>query len=54
MAMYTIRRLLMLIPILLGVTEQCSQNPSLQTVAANHQVACWEREKTEGVWGSVQ
>jgi oligopeptide transport system ATP-binding protein len=37
------------------VTERCQQeNPSLETVGLNHQVACWESDQTEGVWSSVR
>jgi oligopeptide transport system ATP-binding protein len=37
------------------VTERCRQeNPTLEMVDHKHQVACWERDKTEGVWGGVQ
>ncbi len=37
------------------VTERCRhENPTLEMVSHKHQVACWERDKTEGVWGGVQ
>jgi len=37
------------------VTERCVQeNPTLTTVSHRHQVACWEKDKTEGVWQSVR
>jgi len=37
------------------VTEQCrEENPTLEQVNPGHQVACWEKDKTEGVWSSVQ
>ena len=37
------------------VTERCRhENPTLEMVGHKHQVACWERDKTEGVWGGVQ
>jgi oligopeptide transport system ATP-binding protein len=37
------------------IVERCRQeNPSLETVSLNHHVACWERDKTEGVWSSVR
>jgi len=37
------------------VVERCRQeNPALVTVGPNHQVACWEKDKTEGVWSSVR
>ncbi len=36
-------------------TERCVQeNPSLETVGLSHSVACWEKDKTEGVWESVR
>jgi len=36
-------------------TERCLQeNPHLEQVGVDHQVACWEKDKTEGVWSSVQ
>jgi oligopeptide transport system ATP-binding protein len=36
-------------------TERClEENPSLEEVGTDHRVACWENEKTEGVWSSVQ
>ncbi len=32
-------------------TERCTQeNPALETVAAYHPVACWEKDQTQGVW----
>ena len=32
-------------------SERCMQeNPALETVEAYHTVACWEKEKTQGVW----
>jgi len=37
------------------VKERCKQeNPVLENVDPNHQVACWEKDKTEGVWASVR
>jgi oligopeptide transport system ATP-binding protein len=37
------------------VTERCQQeNPSLETVAPKHTVACWEKDRTQGVWTSVR
>jgi oligopeptide transport system ATP-binding protein len=36
-------------------TERCTQeNPILEQVGRGHQVACWEKDKTEGVWASVR
>ena len=36
-------------------TERCLQeNPHLEQVGVEHRVACWENDKTEGVWSSVQ
>jgi oligopeptide transport system ATP-binding protein len=36
-------------------TERCLQeNPHLEQVGVDHRVACWENDKTEGVWSSVQ
>ncbi len=36
-------------------TERClEENPVLESVGRDHSVACWENEKTEGVWASVQ
>ncbi len=36
-------------------TERCLQeNPHLEQVGVDHQVACWEKDKTEGGWSSVQ
>jgi oligopeptide transport system ATP-binding protein len=36
------------------VTERCKQeNPALENVTVDHQVACWENEQTEGVWKGV-
>jgi len=36
-------------------TERCLQeNPHLEQVGVDHRVACWENDKTEGVWASVQ
>jgi oligopeptide transport system ATP-binding protein len=36
------------------VTERCKQeNPALENVTVDHQVACWEKEQTEGVWKGV-
>jgi oligopeptide transport system ATP-binding protein len=33
------------------VSDRCRQeNPSLETVGPSHKVACWENEKTKGVW----
>jgi oligopeptide transport system ATP-binding protein len=35
--------------------ERCTQeNPPLESVGPNHSVACWENDKTEGVWSSVR
>jgi oligopeptide transport system ATP-binding protein len=35
--------------------ERCTQeNPTLEKVAPDHEVACWEKEKTEGVWSRVR
>ena len=37
------------------VTDRCKEeNPNLETVAPEHRVACWEKDKTEGVWASVR
>ncbi len=37
------------------LAEQCrEENPILETVGHNHYVACWERDKTEGVWTGVR
>ena len=37
------------------VTERCRhENPTLEMVGHKQQMACWERDKTEGVWGGVQ
>jgi oligopeptide transport system ATP-binding protein len=37
------------------VTERCIQeNPSLETVTLKHTVACWEKDRTQGVWTSVR
>jgi len=37
------------------VTERCKQeNPALENVDPSHQVACWEKDKTEGVWAGVR
>jgi oligopeptide transport system ATP-binding protein len=34
-------------------TQQCwEENPTLEPVGPLHRVACWERDKTEGVWSS--
>ena len=36
-------------------TERCTQeNPTLEQVSREHLVACWEKDKTEGVWASVR
>jgi oligopeptide transport system ATP-binding protein len=36
-------------------TERCTQeNPTLEQVTHEHMVACWEKDKTEGVWASVR
>lgn len=36
-------------------TEQCTQeNPGLEQVGHDHTVACWEKDKTEGVWTSAR
>jgi oligopeptide transport system ATP-binding protein len=36
-------------------TERCLQeNPHLEQVGVDHRVACWENDKTKGVWSSVQ
>jgi oligopeptide transport system ATP-binding protein len=35
--------------------ERCRQEtPSLETVGQRHRVACWEKDKTEGVWSGVR
>jgi oligopeptide transport system ATP-binding protein len=35
--------------------ERCAQeNPALEQVGPNHRVACWEKDRTEGVWSSVR
>jgi len=35
--------------------ERCKlENPKLGLVAPNHTVACWEKDKTEGVWTGVR
>jgi oligopeptide/dipeptide ABC transporter ATP-binding protein len=35
-------------------TDQCiEENPSLEKVGHRHEVACWENDKTEGVWTGV-
>jgi oligopeptide transport system ATP-binding protein len=37
------------------VMDRCKQeNPVLENVDPNHQVACWEKDKTEGVWAGVR
>jgi oligopeptide transport system ATP-binding protein len=37
------------------VADRClEENPGLETVAPEHQVACWENDKTEGVWAGVR
>jgi oligopeptide transport system ATP-binding protein len=37
------------------VTERCQQeNPPLEAVGHRHKVACWEKDKTEGVWSGVR
>jgi len=37
------------------VTDRCTEeNPGLETVAPEHRVACWEKDRTEGVWASVR
>jgi oligopeptide transport system ATP-binding protein len=37
------------------VVERCwHENPTLENVAIGHQVACWEKDKTEGVWHGVR
>ncbi len=37
------------------VIEHCKQeNPTLETIGYSHLVACWQRDKTEGVWTSVR
>jgi oligopeptide transport system ATP-binding protein len=36
------------------VVERCKQeNPALEQVSPEHQVACWETGRTEGVWKGV-
>ncbi|MCB9430497.1 MAG: ABC transporter ATP-binding protein [Ardenticatenaceae bacterium] len=36
-------------------TQRClDENPVLETIGRNHQVACWEKEATKGVWTYVQ
>jgi oligopeptide transport system ATP-binding protein len=36
-------------------TERClEQNPALEKVGPAHRVACWEHDRTEGVWNSVR
>jgi len=36
------------------MTARClDENPALESVAAGHQVACWERGRMEGVWDGV-
>jgi oligopeptide transport system ATP-binding protein len=36
------------------VVERCKEeNPVLQDIGPHHTVACWEKDKTEGVWKSV-
>jgi len=36
-------------------TERCQQeNPTLEEVAPRHQVACWEKDRTEGAWQGVR
>ncbi len=36
------------------VVERCTQeNPTLEKVGVEHRVACWENDKTEGVWKGV-
>lgn len=30
------------------------ENPALKTISGSHQVACWEYERTEGVWNGVR
>jgi len=35
-------------------SDRCRQaNPSLETIGPSHKVACWENEKTKGVWTNV-
>jgi oligopeptide transport system ATP-binding protein len=37
------------------VQERCTQeNPTLEAVGPEHRVACWESDKTEGVWSRVR
>jgi oligopeptide transport system ATP-binding protein len=37
------------------VVERCKhENPVLERIGPNHMVACWEKDKTEGVWKGVQ
>ena len=37
------------------ITEKCKlENPSLETVSHQHRVACWEKDKTMGVWAGVK
>jgi oligopeptide transport system ATP-binding protein len=37
------------------VTERCiEENPTLEKVNPRHEVACWEKDKTEGVWSGVR
>lgn len=34
-------------------TQRCRrENPILETISPNHNVACWEKDRTEGVWSS--
>jgi oligopeptide transport system ATP-binding protein len=36
------------------VVDRCrEENPTLELVSPRHQVACWENDKTEGVWKGV-
>jgi oligopeptide transport system ATP-binding protein len=36
------------------VVERCKhENPVLERIGPNHMVACWEKDKTEGVWKGV-
>jgi oligopeptide transport system ATP-binding protein len=35
--------------------ERCKEeNPTLAAVGSEHTVACWEKDKTEGVWARVR
>jgi oligopeptide transport system ATP-binding protein len=42
-------------PRCLYAIERCHhENPVLEKVGPTHQVACWEKDKTEGVWTGVR